>query len=140
MPISRVEYDESPTIWELASEPPNEDKLIIILDSKSVSRLARYNPHAKKYEYYTGNYCIDEWHDISDVVEWWTFKQQLPNDLEVILIEYKNTLVNGFYFKEGFVFTEFQYHAERIKLEDIVCWTYDPIPSYLNENLTANGN
>lgn len=70
MSISRVEYDESPTIWELASEPPNEDKLIIILDSKSDSRLARYNNYIKSYEYYTGTLWGDFWHDISDVVEW----------------------------------------------------------------------
>lgn len=70
MPISRVEYDEEPTIWELASEPPTEDKLIIILDSKSVSRLARYNNYIKRYEYYTGTTAGDFWNDISDVVEW----------------------------------------------------------------------
>jgi hypothetical protein len=60
-------------------------------------------------------------------VEWWTFEQQLPKDLEVILIQYKDTIL------EGFVFVEFQYHAERIKLENIVCWTYDPMVSYLNK-------
>lgn len=74
-------------------------------------------------------------------VEWFSFEQQLPNDLEVILIEYKNTILEGFYFQEGFVFVEFQYHSERIKLKDITCWAYDPkvqIANYLGENFIVD--
>ena len=66
-------------------------------------------------------------------VDWWTFEQQLPKDLEVILIEYKDSILEGFYFEEGFVFVEFQYHSKKIKLNDIVCWGYDPMISYLKQ-------
>lgn len=71
-------------------------------------------------------------------VNWWTFEQQLPNDLEIILIEYKDNILEGFYFEEGFVFVEFQYHSERIKLENITCWAYDPkvqMRDYLGYNV-----
>lgn len=34
-------------------------------------------------------------------VEWWTFEQQLPEDLEVILIEYRDTILEGFYFEKA---------------------------------------
>lgn len=72
-------------------------------------------------------------------VEWFTLEQKFPNDLDFIIIEDKaGNILLGEYFQEGFVFVDIGEESIRVKLEDVVCWTYDPVVQVYKDFLSKS--